>query len=147
MIVGSLFAVIKRTNIQYLVVIAIQTIFISAMSTVTQHTPARAVVFVALASFAVGAQQVVGLLIIQFGVEDHQIGVATGFVPASFPFSGKRGMLTIVRLPIGWQDLFERLVVLSLLRFIVVSSTLWSLKTFQSRLLLLQFRLGFLLHW
>ncbi|KAJ9645542.1 hypothetical protein H2204_001122 [Knufia peltigerae] len=77
-IVGSLFALIKRTNIQYLVVIAIQTIFIGAMSSVTQHTPARAVAFVAVASFAVGAQQVVGLLIIQFGAEDHQIGVATG---------------------------------------------------------------------
>ncbi|KEF59507.1 uncharacterized protein A1O9_04351 [Exophiala aquamarina CBS 119918] len=77
-IVGSLFAVIKRTNIQWLVVIVIQTVFISAMSTVTQHTPARAIVFVALASFAVGAQQVVGLLTIQFGAQDHQIGVATG---------------------------------------------------------------------
>lgn len=50
------------------------------MSSVTQHTPARAVAFVAVASFAVGAQQVVGLLIIQFGAEDHQIGVATGYV-------------------------------------------------------------------
>lgn len=58
------------------------------MSSVTQHTPARAVAFVAVASFAVGAQQVVGLLIIQFGAEDHQIGVATGCVKQTLTLFG-----------------------------------------------------------
>lgn len=77
---GGLFAVIKRTNRQYLVVILVQTIFITSLSTVTPATPGRAIAFVAVAAFTVGAQQLIGMLIIQFGAEDHDIGVATGFV-------------------------------------------------------------------
>jgi hypothetical protein len=78
-VAGSLFAVIKKTNYQYLVAIIIQTIFIGSMSSVTEHTSRRAIAFVAISAFMVGAQQVIGLLIIQFGAEDDQIGIATGF--------------------------------------------------------------------
>lgn len=77
-VAGSLFAIIKKTNYQYLAAIVIQTIFIGSMSSVTEHTSGRAIAFVAVSAFMVGAQQVIGLLIIQFGAEDDQIGVATG---------------------------------------------------------------------
>jgi Na+/glutamate symporter len=82
-ICGSLFATIKKSNRQYLVVIVIQTIFITSLSTVTQNTPGRAIAFVAISAFTVGAQQVIGILIIQLGAEDHEIGVATGSVHLS----------------------------------------------------------------
>ncbi|KAK5051382.1 hypothetical protein LTR84_003034 [Exophiala bonariae] len=77
-VAGSLFAIFKKTNYQWLMAIIIQTIFIGSMSTVTEHNPGRAIAFVAIAAFMVGAQQVMGLLIIQFGAEDNQIGIATG---------------------------------------------------------------------
>jgi hypothetical protein len=79
-VAGTLFAVIKRTNRQYLSVSIIQTIFITSQSTVTSSTPGRANAFVAVSAFNVGAQQVIGILIIQLGAEDNEIGVATGFV-------------------------------------------------------------------
>ena len=93
------------------------------MSSVNQHTPARAIAFVAMASFAVGAQQVVGLLIIQFGAEDHQIGVATGWVMARLTFYDESTLLTVMCSFIDWQDLFEQQVVLLPSQFIAVFCT------------------------
>ena len=75
---GSLFAVIRRTKYQFLAAVVLQTIFISLMATVNQYTPARAIVFVAIASFTIGASQIMAILIVQFGAKDKDIGVATG---------------------------------------------------------------------
>lgn len=57
-----------------------QTVFIAAMSSITPHTPDRAIAFVAVAAFFVGGQQVISLLVVQLGTEDRNIGVATGYV-------------------------------------------------------------------
>lgn len=75
---GVLFARIRRTRWQFLVVTILQTIFIASMASVDQHTPRRAIGLVIVAAFSVGASQIIGLLIIQFGAKDRQIGVATG---------------------------------------------------------------------
>ncbi|EON65856.1 hypothetical protein W97_05098 [Coniosporium apollinis CBS 100218] len=75
---GVLFARIRRTRWQFLVVTILQTIFIASMASVDQHTPRRAIGLVIVAAFSVGASQIIGLLIIQFGAKDCQIGVATG---------------------------------------------------------------------
>ncbi|KAK3612895.1 hypothetical protein LTR22_028399, partial [Elasticomyces elasticus] len=48
------------------------------MASADQHTPRRAIGFVIVAAFGVGASQIIGLLIIQFGAADDRIGVATG---------------------------------------------------------------------
>ncbi len=48
------------------------------MASVDQYTPGRAIGFVIVAAFGVGASQIIGILIIQFGAKDRQIGVATG---------------------------------------------------------------------
>ncbi|OQV04625.1 hypothetical protein CLAIMM_09480 [Cladophialophora immunda] len=77
---GVLFAKIKKTNWQFFFATVAQTIFISSIASVTQHTAARAIVLVALAAFWVGASQLMGILLIQFGAEDRHIGVATGLI-------------------------------------------------------------------
>jgi hypothetical protein len=56
----------------------IQTVFIALMAAVTQSTPGRAIAFVIVAAFGIGACQIIAVLIIQFGAMDDQIGVATG---------------------------------------------------------------------
>ena len=79
MIVGGyMFALLRHTKYQFLSVVLLQTVFISLMATVNQHTPARAIAFVALASFSIGASQVMGIVIVQLGAKDRDIGVATG---------------------------------------------------------------------
>ena len=75
---GILFARIRRTKWQFVVATVMQTIFISALASVTPHTPQRAIVFVAISAFCVGASQVIGLLFVQFGTEGRHIGVASG---------------------------------------------------------------------
>ncbi len=77
-VAGSLFGIIRRTRYQFFVAILMQTLFISLMATVNQHTPARAIAFVTIASFATGASQVMGIVIVQLGAADKHIGVATG---------------------------------------------------------------------
>jgi len=42
------------------------------------NTPARAMAFVALASFAIGASQTLAILIVGLGAHDKHIGVAIG---------------------------------------------------------------------
>ncbi|KIX03612.1 uncharacterized protein Z518_07165 [Rhinocladiella mackenziei CBS 650.93] len=78
LISGPLFARIKFTRVQFVAYTALQAVFIAAMASVTQHTAAKAIVFVAIAAFGVGASQIVGILFVQFGAKDKQIGVATG---------------------------------------------------------------------
>ncbi|KAK4902445.1 hypothetical protein LTR49_027041, partial [Elasticomyces elasticus] len=75
---GVLFARIRKTRWQFFIVTIIQTVFIAAMASADQHTPRRAIGFVIVAAFGVGASQIIGLLIIQFGAADDRIGVATG---------------------------------------------------------------------
>ena len=76
---GSLFARIKRTKWQMVFVSIIQMVFTASMASADQHHPGRAICFVALAAFGVGASQIIALLIIQFGASDDSIGLATGY--------------------------------------------------------------------
>ena len=75
---GPIFSYLRRTKSQFVTVVFMQVLFIGLMATVDQHTPARACVFVSIASFMIGASQVMAILIIQFGASDHEIGVSTG---------------------------------------------------------------------
>ena len=63
------------------------------MASVDRHTPRRAIGFVIVAAFGVGASQIIGLLIIQFGAADDRIGVATGYVTV-LPCLGLSGLLS-----------------------------------------------------
>lgn len=75
---GYLFGKCPGRKWQFVAMTIIQTTFIALMASVTADTPARAIAFVAVASVTIGASQVIGLLITQLGVADHDIGVATG---------------------------------------------------------------------
>jgi hypothetical protein len=55
-------------------------LFLGLNATVTQHTPARAVAFVGIASAMVGATNCIGTLIVQLGARDEDIGLATGLL-------------------------------------------------------------------
>lgn len=48
------------------------------MATVNQNTPAKAIAFVGLASFAIGASQTLAIVIVGLGADDRHIGVAIG---------------------------------------------------------------------
>ncbi|OAL37367.1 hypothetical protein AYO20_03216 [Fonsecaea nubica] len=85
---GTMFGVVKRTNWQFFVTTLLQTAFIGAMASVNQNTPAQAIVLVAFASFWVSAAQVIGVLLVQFGVEDKDIGAATGIRGSTLAFGG-----------------------------------------------------------
>lgn len=75
---GFFFSIIKRTKIQFITVVMLQAVFLGLMATVNQHTPRRAIAFVAIAGFNIGASQCMAILIVQFGAKDSEIGVATG---------------------------------------------------------------------
>ncbi|KIW33885.1 uncharacterized protein PV07_00700 [Cladophialophora immunda] len=75
---GVLFARIKHIRWQFFTIAVLQCSFTASAASITQHTPARAIVLIAMGAFCVGASQVLATLIVQFGAEDHQIGVATG---------------------------------------------------------------------
>ncbi|KEF56795.1 uncharacterized protein A1O9_06985, partial [Exophiala aquamarina CBS 119918] len=77
---GNLFAVIGRTKYQFVFYVWFQTVFISLMATVNQNTPARAITFVALASFSIGASQTLAIVIVGLGADDKHIGVAVGLL-------------------------------------------------------------------
>lgn len=75
---GVLFSTLGKAKWQFVVATFVQTAFVASISTVTQHTPARAIVLVSIAAFSIGASQLSALLITQLGVPDEHIGVATG---------------------------------------------------------------------
>ncbi|KAK5047700.1 hypothetical protein LTR84_006365 [Exophiala bonariae] len=77
---GGLFAIIRRTKYQFIGYVWFQTVFISLMATVNQNTPAKAIVFVGLASFAIGASQTLAIVIVGLGADDKHIGVAVGLL-------------------------------------------------------------------
>ncbi|KIV93921.1 hypothetical protein PV10_05095 [Exophiala mesophila] len=75
---GVLFSTIGKAKWQFVVATFLQTAFVASISTVTQHTPARAIALVSIAALSIGASQLSALLITQLGVPDEHIGVATG---------------------------------------------------------------------
>jgi hypothetical protein len=62
---------------QFLSALVLQTAFIGAMA---QNTPARAIAFVVIAGIGIDWCQTAGIIIVQVGVPDRDIGVATGSV-------------------------------------------------------------------
>ncbi|KFY78876.1 hypothetical protein V499_02051 [Pseudogymnoascus sp. VKM F-103] len=77
-VASVMFARIRRTRWQFLLVTILQCVFIASMASIDQHSPRRAIAFVAIAAFNVGASQIIGTLIIQFGANDREIRLATG---------------------------------------------------------------------
>lgn len=67
-------------------------VFLGLNATVNQHTPARAVVFVGLASAMIGATNILSILIVQLGSRDDDIGVATGLVNSTRMVGGAVGV-------------------------------------------------------
>lgn len=68
------------------------TLFLGLNATVTQHTPARAVAFVGIAEAMVGAVNCLGVLIVQLGARDEDIGLATGLVNSTRGIGGAVGV-------------------------------------------------------
>lgn len=68
----------KHTRFQFTLITALMVAFAAAVSSVTPDTPVRAIVLFSCAAAFVGATCLVGILELQFGAEDCDIGVATG---------------------------------------------------------------------
>lgn len=75
---GLLITKFKKVKWQLFAGILFQVCFIGAMAAVTEETPAMAIAFVALAAIGVGWCQTAGILLVQVGAADEDIGVATG---------------------------------------------------------------------
>lgn len=86
-IIGMVFASIKHTRVQFIVLLVSQVLFIALMATVTPHTASRAIGFVVMASLALGAFHIVAVLGIQYCAHDRDIGVATGYSSFLLPSS------------------------------------------------------------
>jgi hypothetical protein len=79
-IFGQTFGTLRRTRWQFIFVVTLMALFLGLNATVNQHTPARAVAFVGIASAMVGATNCIGTLIVQLGAKDEDIGLATGLL-------------------------------------------------------------------
>ena len=91
-IFGQTFATLRRTRWQYIFVVVMMTIFLGLNATANQHTPARAIVFVGLASVMIGATNCIGVLIVQLGARDEDFGLATGLVNSTRGIGGAVGV-------------------------------------------------------
>ena len=80
MLAGYTFSTLRRTRYQYIFVVVTMTVFLGLNATSNQHTPVRATVLVAFASAMIGATNCMGILIVQLGARDEDIGVVTGLV-------------------------------------------------------------------
>lgn len=70
----------KHTKTQFVTSTTIMAVFTGLLATIEPGTPQRAIAFVAVAGLAIGYTGIASILIVQLGVEDEQIGVATGYV-------------------------------------------------------------------
>ncbi|KAK5203332.1 hypothetical protein LTR41_010975 [Exophiala xenobiotica] len=91
-IIGMVFAIIKHTRVQFIVLLVTQVLFIALMATVTPHTASRAIGFVVVASLALGAFQIVAVLGIQYCAHDRDIGAATGLASSIRTAGGAIGI-------------------------------------------------------
>lgn len=67
-------------------------LFLGLNSTVNQHTPARAIAFICVASAMVGATNCIATLIVQLGANDQDIGLATGLLNSIRGVGGGTGV-------------------------------------------------------
>ncbi|OQV08768.1 hypothetical protein CLAIMM_12991 [Cladophialophora immunda] len=73
----------KHTRFQFTAMTALMVAFMATVSSATPYTPARAVVLFAFSAAFVGATCLVGILELQFGAADGDIGIATGLMGTS----------------------------------------------------------------
>lgn len=76
---GYTWSKFKHTRIQFTTMTAMMTIFMASVASTTPYTPARAIVLFSFTAAFVGATCLVGILVLQFGAPDGDIGVATGY--------------------------------------------------------------------
>jgi hypothetical protein len=91
-IFGQTFGTLRRTRWQFIFVVTMMALFLGLSATVNQHTPARAVAFVGIASAMVGATNCIGTLIVQLGAKDEDIGLATGLLNSIRGVGGGTGV-------------------------------------------------------
>ncbi|KEF55373.1 uncharacterized protein A1O9_08123 [Exophiala aquamarina CBS 119918] len=91
-VIGQTFATVRRTRWQFIFVVVMMAIFLGLNATANQHTPARAIIFVGLASAMVGATNCISILIVQLGARDQDIGLATGLVNSTRGIGGAVGV-------------------------------------------------------
>ncbi|EXJ66722.1 uncharacterized protein A1O5_09917 [Cladophialophora psammophila CBS 110553] len=89
---GQAFSTIRKTRYQYIFVVVMMTTFLGLNATVDQDTPARAIIFVTLASAMIGATNCMSILIAQLGARDEDIGLATGLVNSTRSTGGAIGV-------------------------------------------------------
>lgn len=67
-------------------------VFLGLNATVNQNTPARGIIFVGLANVMIGATNCIGVLIVQLGAHDADIGLATGLINSVRAVGGAVGV-------------------------------------------------------
>ncbi|OAL31234.1 hypothetical protein AYO20_08289 [Fonsecaea nubica] len=75
---GIFFGILRRTRLQLVAYTALQTVFPAAMSTITQHSLARAVVLAIFTGWALSSTMIVSVLFVQYGVGDDRLGISNG---------------------------------------------------------------------
>lgn len=89
---GHLFETIPKTRYQYIFVVVMMTMFLGLNAASDQHTPVRAIVFVAFASVMIGATNCMSILIVQLGARDEDNGLDTGLVNSTRSTGGAVGV-------------------------------------------------------
>jgi predicted MFS family arabinose efflux permease len=92
LVFAQTFGTLRRTRWQFIFVVTMMALFLSLNATVTQHTPARAIAFVGIASAMVGATNCIATLIVQLGAKDEDIGLATGLLNSIRAVGGAVGV-------------------------------------------------------
>lgn len=77
-IVGPLFHIIKHLRLQLLVGSIWMTAFLGAMSTITYTNKASAIAFAFLSTFPIGWGEIMTMLMVQYIVPEHDLGVGFG---------------------------------------------------------------------
>ncbi|KIW74514.1 hypothetical protein Z517_12454 [Fonsecaea pedrosoi CBS 271.37] len=75
---GIFFGILKPTRLQLVAYTALQTVFPAAMSTITQHSLARAVVLAILTGWALSSTMSASVLFVQCGAGDDRLGISNG---------------------------------------------------------------------
>ncbi|KAI9149658.1 Trichothecene efflux pump TRI12 [Paramyrothecium foliicola] len=83
LILGSLFHVIRRIKWQLFAVAAWEVAFLGAMSSVNRHNKSAAIALSFFTGFVVGFAQDVTMLVVQYIVDDDDLGAAFGIVAGS----------------------------------------------------------------
>lgn len=94
MIFGSVFHIIKHSRIQCVLLLAVSTAFLGALSSVNSSNRGSAAAFSFLAALPAGVLELIPGILIQLEADDVDLGTVFGMEPSILFFKYKTYMLT-----------------------------------------------------